>query len=453
MLPLLVSAAALLASPEDDDATPDALPSLDDLPPLDDDEPLGTDDDPAPLSWRDDPSTDDEVAGDPVFFVLLDEPPLASGDDEIDDSTHEEPLDALPGLDPDDAETSGDAPDALDELPSAPDDDDTEGPGGAEDEPLPLPPGDEPDEGDGEGPRERLPSWSDAAWRTRPFGAPAGAFSAVAAARGRVIALGDALLHAAAAVDLLEPVPCSLPARANLLSLEPASPHRLLLVAATGAVFLVSPSGSLTSLPPLPDAASRAPTHLGWAPHPVARLRSGEMVALREGRWVVVSSREMVALASCFPHELVAVARADGAPLLLRSLDGGASWQVRDLPFHLEPAPLLLALCGGVAAVAHGAGLWIARSSGVEEIEDCGGALALAFADVDPRAPLFALLSRAGGAQLYLARIDEDDRATLLAELPPGPATQGPCALAWDEARRALWVATPRGLWLYEPPR
>jgi hypothetical protein len=133
---------------------------------------------------------------------------------------------------------------------------------------------------------------------------------------------------------------------------------------------------------------------------------------------------------------------------LLVSRDGGASFSSRELVLSDgEPIdasePRLAVADEAVAIVDPRVGVLVARGLGAPFVlaEACEGAVAATFLGASIDAPLLVAID--GGDATYLARVDDDGSAALLAEIAPeGVVVE---ALAWDESAGLVWVATSAG--------
>ena len=133
---------------------------------------------------------------------------------------------------------------------------------------------------------------------------------------------------------------------------------------------------------------------------------------------------------------------------LLVSRDGGATFTSRELvlsdgePIDAPDARLAVA-DEAVAIVDPRVGVLVARGLGAPFVlaEACEGAVAATFLGTAVDAPLLVAID--GGDATYLARVDDDGSAALLAEIAPDGAQVE--ALVWDAAEGLVWVATAAG--------
>ena len=187
---------------------------------------------------------------------------------------------------------------------------------------------------------------------------------------------------------------------------------------------------------------------------------SGALFVGKDGEFTQASRSGLLAIA--LADEKLAALSADPTRglELVESNDAGVAWQGRPLEaaavvVAAAPNPVV-ATSGHALGLGSEAGLVVSRDGGAFElVPGCAGTVAMTFAGEGSDAPLFAAVFREVENRTYLVRVSAEGHAELVADLGATDAALDEdgaeplaCAnaLAWDEARKVLWVAGGFGL-------
>ncbi len=285
------------------------------------------------------------------------------------------------------------------------------------------------------------------------------------------------------------PVPCAalvvdhgrvLAAGAELCVIDPAQhaarrhglPRRATAIAASPAGAVVGTSRGVILAT---SAAGAAPAIMSLleTERPVRALAvfSGRTWALvGEELWQVASPPAPAVVAR---NAVVALVQATGAILgvsrrgettIERFRGDDGDWEVLPIPEGARrlvstTEPKAIAVCGASStfALATSSEVFVSREGGARTTEiDLDDVLALAFAGSDASSKL--LVAARKGEALIVVSVDDRGRTALEGELdlgslgdPEDPDAR--VAIAWDDTREALFVATPRGLFAVGPKR
>lgn len=439
--------------PTKNEALDEVLPEL---PLLDgDDEELAADDLDHELSTfgEDDPDPFDDAAAEDLFDeadgIDFDAEGDADADDEREVDIGEITIDEIDeadakSADADDWEMGEDELDLDDALASSEDDGGEEGTLDASeellDEALPELDADEGDElAEGllldEGSSlsfddERLPGWADVAWETKPLSLSVDAMGellslsisegacAAVTARGELIVSRDGG-ESFAAGEVWRP---DVAARGDDLAQVALSEG--------GAMYLLTGAGRL------------------FVRHTV------------DGKLVRAAKEGLLAMAAARAGTVAAVSAEPARGLeLVVSEDSGASWVARELVgpaivVAAAPNPIL-AVVDSAVAMGSEAGLVVSRDGvDFELIPGCSGTVAVAFAGEASDSPLVAAVYREAEDRTYLVRVSGEGLAEVVADLGPTDAANDEeldslgraNSLAWDAARKVLWVTGAFGV-------
>lgn len=189
---------------------------------------------------------------------------------------------------------------------------------------------------------------------------------------------------------------------------------------------------------------------------------SGKLLvrASREGKLVRAPQSGLLAMAAAKSGKVAAISADPGRGIeLAESEDAGETWSARELEgpalvVASAPNPWLAATSGAVAMGSE-AGLVVSRNGGaLELVSGCAGTVAVAFAGDDESAPLVAAVYREAEDRTYIVRVSPEGMAEVVADLggveaedeDEGQSLGCANALAWDAARKVLWVAGAFGL-------
>lgn len=270
---------------------------------------------------------------------------------------------------------------------------------------------------------EALPSWADVTWEKKPLAlafeergellslATSEAFCAAVSVRGELLVSRDG-------GETFESAPTPAGRGDELVQVALSKESAIHLLTASGALF-VGKVGELTQA-----------------------SRSGLLaMALAEGKIAALSADPSRGLE------------------LVESSDAGASWSGRPLEgaavvVAAAPNPVV-ATSGHALGLGSEAGLVVSRGGGdFELVPGCAGTVAVTFAGEGSEAPLIAAVYRETENRTYLVRVSAEGHAEMVADLGATDtvldedAEPLACAnaLAWDEARKVLWVAGAFGV-------
>ncbi|MEB2311498.1 MAG: sialidase family protein [Sorangiineae bacterium] len=320
-----------------------------------------------------------------------------------------------------------------------------------------------PDEADPHEP----PPWASERWPMTLLHADAGAVASLGESAGLIVAGGDSLLALPEGGD--EPRPLAL-AGGRVASVAPLDGGRSILYANDlGEVWRLRPTtGVRERLLAVPRATMGGPLELCHAGAVViARSSDGWLSSTADGgdTWTPIDVRARVLALSSGAPSLVGVARERARRLLLRSDDGGASWQPLALASVAEPIAgseglLVAARDHVIALAAPNVGLAISADHGATftRLPGTTGVTALTIGERSGKLEVFAaVLAELAGATHILSVDPLTATAQIVAALEGEAGDEAALeqvrvdALLWDAARARLVAGGGAGLCAWQP--